>query len=376
MLRAPIGLAPRTLGLALSSATRRSVSSSVAVSAHNREALAPVEVDGLAMFDVGAALLAEGCHPGAFLRGGALVRATLPAIRDLFLSNTPDATGRRSPSPPLVADGRWLEDHFGPTRALGALPAGSTAGGGISGLVGWDVALDGLLAAGELLRLQQASYSRSHFDSVIHHYRETIVRALGRRLDRGDADVAPGPDVSQRDRQLEALARIERIMHQTIVRSFAPGDSLAHMAEGNFLPLHTLDLRADGHIQPHVDNLSASGRLVAGVSLLSGRVVRFEQMYTDARPRESVKPSERRVLDVLLPPGSFYMQRDKLRYDYTHAILPVTPGQETVWPEGAGQRVVPLEPARRIVFLVRDRLNATGPGPGVGAGGKVLEGTY
>ncbi|POV93988.1 hypothetical protein PSHT_16499 [Puccinia striiformis] len=63
-------------------------------------------------------------------------------------------------------------------------------------------------------------------------------------------------------------------------------------------------------IDPHVDNLEASGSTIIGLSLGSTRVMRLghKSVPIDAH------------LKVLLPPGSVYIQRDSVRYNLQHSI--------------------------------------------------------
>ncbi|KAG6371398.1 hypothetical protein JVT61DRAFT_9615 [Boletus reticuloceps] len=62
---------------------------------------------------------------------------------------------------------------------------------------------------------------------------------------------------------------------------------------------HLLHLASSGEILPHIDNISASGKWILGVSLGSTRILRMES------PTSAV--SER--FDIPLPSGSVYLQR-------------------------------------------------------------------
>ncbi|POW01401.1 hypothetical protein PSTT_12499, partial [Puccinia striiformis] len=74
--------------------------------------------------------------------------------------------------------------------------------------------------------------------------------------------------------------------------------------------IHLLHLSSKGKIDPHVDNLEASGSTIIGLSLGSTRVMRLghKSVPIDAH------------LKVLLPPGSVYIQRDSVRYNLQHSI--------------------------------------------------------
>lgn len=62
---------------------------------------------------------------------------------------------------------------------------------------------------------------------------------------------------------------------------------------------HLLHLASSGEILPHIDNVSASGAWILGVSLGATRTLRME----------SRGPAESECLDILLPSGSIYLQR-------------------------------------------------------------------
>ncbi|KAF8894474.1 hypothetical protein BD779DRAFT_1434806 [Infundibulicybe gibba] len=63
---------------------------------------------------------------------------------------------------------------------------------------------------------------------------------------------------------------------------------------------HLLHLASDGEILPHIDNVSASGSWIMGVSLGAERLLRLESIdKTDS-------------FEVLLTPGSIYLQRSEI----------------------------------------------------------------
>ncbi|CCI40717.1 unnamed protein product [Albugo candida] len=78
-----------------------------------------------------------------------------------------------------------------------------------------------------------------------------------------------------------------------------------------FPAVHVIELAETGYIKPHIDSIKFSGRLVAGLSLLSPSIMRFEQ--------EDVASN---FIDALLPRRSFYVMTGRIRYNYTHQILP------------------------------------------------------
>ncbi|GLB35086.1 putative 2OG-Fe(II) oxygenase superfamily protein [Lyophyllum shimeji] len=95
---------------------------------------------------------------------------------------------------------------------------------------------------------------------------------------------------------------------------------------------HLLHLASYGEILPHVDNVSASGSWIMGVSLGGERMLRMEGPNGDND-----------MFEVLLPSGSVYLQRDSMRFQYKHSILK---GQLA---DGSDARA-----AQRLSIMIRD----------------------
>ena len=137
-------------------------------------------------------------------------------------------------------------------------------------------------------RLKGTGYERDHWDAVIDRYREREMLSV-------DDDLA--------------AAAVER------VRAFLRSEQ----GVTSFLPPHCIDLAADGGvIRPHIDSIKFSGRVVAGVSLVSAAtMVLAEADPATGEPRPGARESELR-----LAPGSLYVLADESRYDFAHAITP------------------------------------------------------
>eukprot|EP00038_Savillea_parva_P015116 m.218873 g.218873 ORF g.218873 m.218873 type:complete len:302 (-) comp30104_c0_seq1:163-1068(-) len=86
-----------------------------------------------------------------------------------------------------------------------------------------------------------------------------------------------------------------------------------------FLPrVHVIDLSDKGVINPHVDSVKFSGGLVAGLSLLCDAIMRFRPADTETGlPLPDHAPS-----DFVLAQNSLYVMKGKVRYNYTHEVLP------------------------------------------------------
>ena len=134
------------------------------------------------------------------------------------------------------------------------------------------------------------SYQSSHFDSVIHGYREASI---------SDWDITGNTLPSQ---ILQRLVRKVNLEHE------------------QWTTPHVLDLKdAQSGIKAHVDHTTASGSIIMGICLLSPAVMIF---------RHVKDPSS--YFQVLLEPNCAYIQRyclhdqlivrDDVRYNYTHEI--------------------------------------------------------
>ncbi|EPQ58381.1 hypothetical protein GLOTRDRAFT_57321 [Gloeophyllum trabeum ATCC 11539] len=119
-------------------------------------------------------------------------------------------------------------------------------------------------------------FYEGHLDGVIRNYRETHLTAWP-------------------EHELQGLTPVlKRLYDLTPTRD---------------VQTHLLHLASDGEIRPHVDNVTASGNWILGVSLGADRILRLESM------------DESDNYDVLLPSGSLYIQEGNLRYNYKHSIL-------------------------------------------------------
>ena len=137
-------------------------------------------------------------------------------------------------------------------------------------------------------RLKGTGYERDHWDAVIARYRERELLAI-------DDDLA--------------AAAVER------VRAFLRREQ----GVTSFLPPHCIDLAADGGvIRPHIDSIKFSGRVVAGLSLVSAATM----VLAEADPATGEPRPGARVSELRLEPGSLYVLADESRYDYAHAIAP------------------------------------------------------
>ncbi|KAF8163168.1 hypothetical protein B0H34DRAFT_651161 [Crassisporium funariophilum] len=138
----------------------------------------------------------------------------------------------------------------------------------------------GLFAPDEFYEFQEG-----HFDGVIHHFRET-------HLSTWPFD------------KFEGL--------KTVV------DRLYSLCPTDNVQTHLLHLASYGDILPHVDNVSASGTWILGVSLGDERILRMNQINGN------------QAFHVTLPSGSVYLQQDNVRFNYKHSIERECPGNVAV----------------------------------------------
>ncbi|KAI8816077.1 uncharacterized protein EV422DRAFT_572138 [Fimicolochytrium jonesii] len=187
------------------------------------------------------------------------------------------------------------------------------------------------LAEKKLRRLCGKAFWAGHFDGVTKEYRECSVRSWGVGVGGGD-DVR---DVGDEDLPGWVLGRVKRTVEAEVGSTSADAGG----ADGKiqWLDPHILELAENGEIRAHVDNVEASGSIVTGLCLLSPAVMIFRKVSDSSTS-----------FTALMEPGTLYVQRDALRYDYTHEI-PVD-GQLRMF------RGSPVPRGRRISIMMRDAL--------------------
>ncbi|GAB5586686.1 hypothetical protein Unana1_01586 [Umbelopsis nana] len=114
---------------------------------------------------------------------------------------------------------------------------------------------------------RQVEYHQQHFDTVIHRYRECSASHWGKQ-----------------DEYMTDF--IKSRIYSTFPDQF------------EWIEPHILDLDAGGEIRAHIDNVEYSGSVVAGLCLLSPAIMTLRH-----------KDDSNIRLDVLLEPGTFYIQR-------------------------------------------------------------------
>ncbi|CEL55311.1 Alpha-ketoglutarate-dependent dioxygenase alkB homolog 7 OS=Mus musculus GN=Alkbh7 PE=2 SV=1 [Rhizoctonia solani AG-1 IB] len=158
------------------------------------------------------------------------------------------------------------------------------------------------------------NFEEGHFDGVIRDYREVTVSAWPQSYPPGLSGI---------------LLRLYELIDSGST-THDPG-----LITPPHIQTHILHLASTGVILPHIDNIEASGSVIAGVSLGDTRVLRLTQ---------STVGSESLSFDVLLESGSVYIQRDDVRYKWKHEI-----------PNTADFHGLKVGGGQRISIMLRDK---------------------
>ncbi|ORZ31746.1 hypothetical protein BCR44DRAFT_1441555 [Catenaria anguillulae PL171] len=169
-------------------------------------------------------------------------------------------------------------------------------------------------------KLKRSAFLAAHFDKVISGYREMSAShwKVG----------VPASVAEENERQVRAiLCKCYAVLDRVRQDARDGGEGKMVNMEGNtkwsletggWLAEHILELNETGTIGAHVDHLTASGTLVAALSLISSTPVVFQHVE---HPEWTV--------EIQAEPGSLYFQMNDFRYDFTHAV-PKPAGQPRI----------------------------------------------
>ncbi|GFZ43344.1 hypothetical protein JCM24511_01064 [Saitozyma sp. JCM 24511] len=237
----------------------------------------------------------------------------------------------------LLAMALWKLDRADSTRRRRRKGGTSSLGEG-----------DGVRGGLQDMFYGEYGFEEGHYDSVIHHYRETLLSSL-------PPPSSAFPDLPSLMQRIYSLLPTTPSPTSPSPPSHSPTSSKAPSSPSEMpaeLPprntsTHLLHLAPHGEILPHVDNLEASGSVIVGVSLGSERVLRLRAKGdAPAAATGGVAAKAAGGWDVRLPSGSVYLQRDTVRYGFEHSILGYE-APESVWD---GQR---LPAGHRVSIMVR-----------------------
>ncbi|KAJ3333374.1 Alpha-ketoglutarate-dependent dioxygenase alkB 7, mitochondrial [Blyttiomyces sp. JEL0837] len=181
----------------------------------------------------------------------------------------------------------------------------------------------------KLKRLARGPYAEGHFDNVIKGYKEATISSWAQqRLSPKSPPPSANSWAAEDEKVIAIMDRFRNAMNDVI-----GGDQLP-----TWISPHILELReGDSGIGAHVDNVQASGDIVAGLCLLSPAVMIFRHTQ-----------NQDSYFSALLPPGCMYFQRGAARFNFTHEI-PISPDQHVFKGE-------PIRRGRRISIMIRDEL--------------------
>ncbi|EED96408.1 predicted protein, partial [Thalassiosira pseudonana CCMP1335] len=113
-----------------------------------------------------------------------------------------------------------------------------------------------------------------------------------------------------------------------------------------WIPCHAIDLSEKGRLDAHVDSVKFSGKIVAGISLLSDSIMRL-------KPCSNEGDSEaQEYVDLYLPKFSLYVLSGMSRFNYTHELLPSGSQFRT----DDGSKCIDVTRGRRLSIIFRDKL--------------------
>jgi alkylated DNA repair protein alkB family protein 7 len=173
-------------------------------------------------------------------------------------------------------------------------------------------------------RLSRRRFEHGHWDSVITGYREVELP--------DDQYPRQGFDVEDRAAHVPSyLKAIQRTRKHLENHHFDGHGGCADGTVSNnigWLPCHAIDLSANGELKPHVDSVKFSGKIVAGISLISDAIMRLRPSAKEWVSEE--KDTEHSVgcgdsdgyVDLFLPKLSLYVLTGMSRYSFTHELLP------------------------------------------------------
>mmetsp|Transcript_6451 Transcript_6451/g.9373 ORF Transcript_6451/g.9373 Transcript_6451/m.9373 type:complete len:306 (-) Transcript_6451:138-1055(-) len=170
---------------------------------------------------------------------------------------------------------------------------------------------------------ERRKYQRGHWDSVITKYKEIEVYTPSDSNHNDLSSMIRSPLSEESCKILEKVRKHLQSKHFRGKHNETIGNSL------EWLPCHAIDLSKNGTLSAHVDSVKFSGKLVAGLSLLSPCIMRLrpspEHNNIDEKTMTINNEDSNEstgYIDMYLPPLSLYVLSGISRYEYTHEILP------------------------------------------------------
>eukprot|EP00571_Detonula_confervacea_P007121 CAMPEP_0172326740 /NCGR_PEP_ID=MMETSP1058-20130122/57453_1 /TAXON_ID=83371 /ORGANISM="Detonula confervacea, Strain CCMP 353" /LENGTH=250 /DNA_ID=CAMNT_0013043597 /DNA_START=31 /DNA_END=783 /DNA_ORIENTATION=- len=207
-------------------------------------------------------------------------------------------------------------------------------------------------------RLKRRRFENGHWDSVITGYREVEIPTPDEELMRGFDN-----DTKENDSTLPLFAKlIEETRRHIAKNNFSSNvDGCVGEISNNirWLPCHAIDLSAQGVLSAHVDSVKFSGKVVAGISLLSDTIMRlrpsskeWDNEQEDSKMSDDV--AEHGYVDLYLPQLSLYVLSGMSRYSYTHELLPSGSAFEFYEESEKANKKIDVIRGRRLSIIFRD----------------------
>ena len=170
-------------------------------------------------------------------------------------------------------------------------------------------------------RLKRRRFENGHWDSVITGYREVELSTPDGQHPRQGFDAEDG--AAHVPLYVKAIQKTRKHLENCY---FGADGTVSNNI--GWLPCHAIDLSVNGELKPHVDSVKFSGKIVAGLSLVSDAIMRlrpsakeWECEKKDTEHSVGFGDSERYV-DLFLPKLSLYVLSGMSRYSFTHELLP------------------------------------------------------
>lgn len=227
-------------------------------------------------------------------------------------------------------------------------------------------------------RMKRRRFEQGHWDSVIVGYREVELPI------QDDASCGfSASNTAVEDTPL-FVGVIQRTRKHIEARHFS-SNKTGWSSEGamKWIPCHAIDLKEDGRLDAHVDSVKFSGKIVAGLSLLSDSIMRLkpcsDEWKNEKDEGRNFRSSDQFIggnevvpqghVDLFLPKRSLYILSGMSRFSYTHELLPsrstfefmsVT-DSEGLSLGGSSSKRINVDRTRRLSIIFRDELQLNAP---------------
>lgn len=225
-----------------------------------------------------------------------------------------------------------------------------------------------------LQMMKRRKFEKGHWDAVISNYKEIELPSTATNIGRKETLQQTRFSLSADFHFVVDKVRqhIERtyfgLERNSTIDSLIKGDS-SNDINLSWLPAHAIHLNKQGILSAHVDSVKFSGKIVAGLSLMSSAIMRLKpaspsEIDTDDINTNSYDAKSRKTevewgqskslndaghVDLLLPPLSLYVLSDMSRFLYTHELLE----SGSCFTDDAGNQTV-VHRKDRISVIFRD----------------------